>query len=147
MTIPLLLALVIVHFALVLPSAAFPDQLQDCKEGIEDCFGGGKLAKDVQAAADSSTPAAEGGGLFGFVKETAEVVLGAVKQVWHALDVVKTIFTFDYKILDASSYTGSDDAGTGIMGTMMMGLRTMLGIAQLVIGVRILLALRGSGGL
>ena len=148
MTIPLLLALVIVHFALILPSAAFPDQIKDCEgQSVEDCL------SDVTSAVDRSTSrvlpetSEGGGGIFSGITETAKIVASAVETVWSAMGIVGDVLTFNYKILNADSYVESDGVGTGIMGTLMLGLRTMLGLAQLVIGVRILLALRGSGGL
>ena len=155
MTIPLLLALVIVHFALLLPSAAFPDVLEDCPDGVDDCPDGyesslGRLDTGVKSAGDRTglgEDDAGSGGFAGAATETFQIVAGAVKQVWYAMGAVRTILTFDYKILDAGSYTEEPGVGTGIMGTMMLGLRVMLGVAQLVIGVRILLAVRGSGGL
>ena len=158
MTIPILLAIIMMHVVLALPSKAFPERFPRSDE----CRAGGTEFKDfvqcgdLDTATEQTVAAVQGGatdddadedstGIVGWARGAISSVSGFVTTLFGAVRAIfsaaTTFFTFNYAILDA----GDDMPGVSVWEMVSQVIRWGLSAVQIVVGLRIILSLRGAG--
>ena len=168
MTIPVLLAIIAIHAVLGLVSAAMPNEDGlECAEGaagFSECVQGGTVAETLDSATVRISGAvegeADGGGeadgerrsgnildrAVSWIGDAGESIsgfvvglFGFVQGLWR---VVSTFFSFDYAILQVED---DGSPGYGVWNMIQLVIRWGLTAVQVVLGVRLILALRGAG--
>ena len=145
------------HVVLALPSAAFPEQFgldgADCAaDGFSDCAMGGAVGKaltdteELVGRNDENDESEGSGGIRVGYRRLATLSGGS----WWGFTILSgrylglrtTFLTFNYRILSAAN---DGSPGFSLWEMVSTVIRWGFTAVQIVVGLRIILALRGSG--